>query len=96
MRPQQYFIYILTNYTNKVFYVVVTNNLKLRVYLHKQNRGSVFTSKYNVNKLIYYELFRDIDLAILREKSIKNLKRAKKIDLINNFNPKWVDLYNGL
>ncbi|MEX1052756.1 MAG: GIY-YIG nuclease family protein [Patescibacteria group bacterium] len=96
MREKLYFVYILTNFTNSVMYVGVTNNIKSRVYKHKQNRGSVFTSKYNINKLVYYEMFKDIELAILREKSIKNLIRDKKIKLIKKFNPKWNDLYDEL
>ena len=96
MREKQYYIYILTNYTNKVLYIGVTNNLKLRVYEHKEGKGSIFTSKYNINKLIYFEIFRDVENAILREKSIKNLNRNKKIQLINKFNYRWNDLYEEL
>ncbi len=96
MRKNLFFVYILTNSTNKVLYIGVTNNLKLRVYKHKYSNGSRFTYKYKVNKLIYYEIFEDPEKAIQREKSIKNLLRVRKIELINNFNPKLNDLYNEL
>ena len=96
MKEKLYFIYILTNYTNSVLYVGITNNLKLRVYEHKMGKGSIFTKKYNVNKLVYYEIYRDPEVAILREKSIKNFLRRKKIDLINKLNSKWEDLYENL
>ena len=93
MKEKLYFIYILTNYTNSVLYVGITNNLKLRIYQHKTGKGPTFTNKYNVSKLVYYEIYRSPEIAILREKSIKNLLRSKKIDLINKINSKWEDLY---
>ena len=96
MREKQYFIYILTNHTNKVLYVGITKNLKSRVYEHKSHTGSIFTTKYNINKLIYYEIFKDPENAIKREKYLKNLLRRKKEHLIKGFNPKWKDLYENL
>lgn len=96
MKEKLYFVYILTNYSNKVLYVGITNNLKFRIYRHKIGKGSMFTSKYNVNKLVYYEIYRNPDVAILREKSIKNLLRSKKINLINKINIKWKDLYEKI
>jgi putative endonuclease len=93
---EQYFVYILTNKYNKVLYVGVTNNLIRRVYEHKNKLISGFTSKYNVNKLVYYESFPSVFDAIKREKEIKGWKRKKKVTLINSFNPEWKDLYEEL
>lgn len=93
MRTKLYFVYILTNFTHSVLYTGITDNIKERVYYHKNKIGSAFTSKYNVSKLVYYEIFEDPENAIKREKSIKNLVRRKKIQLINKFNPTWEDLY---
>jgi len=93
---EQYFVYILTNKYNKVLYVGVTNNLIRRVYEHKNKLISGFTSKYNVNKLVYYESFPSVFDAIKREKEIKGWKREKKVALINSFNPEWKDLYEEL
>lgn len=88
-----FYVYILTNYTNTVLYIGVTNHLIRRVYEHKQKFVSSFTSKYKINKLVYYEIFDDIKTAIEREKKLKNLVRRKKIDLISKMNSKWQDLY---
>lgn len=96
MKEKLYFVYILTNYSNKVLYVGITNNLNVRIYQHKIGKGSIFTKKYNVNKLVYYEIYRNADMAILREKTIKNLLRSKKINLINKINIKWEDLYEKI
>ena len=92
----QYFVYILTNKYNKVLYVGVTNNLIRRVYEHKNKLISGFTSKYNIDKLVYYESFPSVFDAIKREKEIKGWKREKKVALINSFNPEWKDLYEEL
>ena len=93
---KQYCVYILTNKNNTVLYTGVTNNLKRRVLEHKQNQGSVFTSKYKIHKLVYYEVTTDINAAILREKQIKAGSRQKKIDLINSMNKDWVDLFEEI
>jgi putative endonuclease len=86
----------MTNKNNTVLYTGVTNNLQKRVYEHKNNTGSKFTSKYNVVKLVYYEIFEDPENAIIREKKIKAGSRQKKIDLINSINENWDDLYARL
>jgi putative endonuclease len=91
---KQYFIYIMTNKRDSVLYTGVTNDLKKRVYEHKTKLIEGFTKKYSVNKLVYYEVFDDVNDAIAREKKIKAGSRQKKIDLISNVNPKWKDLYN--
>lgn len=92
----QYYVYLLTNKNNKVIYTGVTNDLKRRVYEHKEKFIDGFTKKYNVNKLVYYEFTSDINSAIQREKQIKAGSRQKKIDLINSINPEWKDLYNEI
>jgi len=93
---KQYYVYIMTNKNNTVIYTGITNNLKKRIYEHKEKIIRSFTSRYNVNKLVYYEVFEDIYNAISREKQIKSGSRRKKIDLVNNFNPQWKDLYNEI
>jgi putative endonuclease len=91
-----YYVYIITNKRNTVLYTGVTNNLKKRVYEHKEKLTDGFTKKYNITKLVYYEVFEDIESAILREKQIKAGSRQKKIDLVNSQNKGWVDLYELL
>jgi putative endonuclease len=87
-----YYVYILTNKYNNVLYTGVTNNLIRRMYEHKNKQFKGFTSKYNVNKLVYYDYTENIESAISREKQIKGWSRQKKINLINSINPTWVDL----
>jgi len=93
---KQYCVYIMTNAHNTVLYTGVTNNLARRVYEHKNGLGSKFVKKYNVHKLVYYEIGNDVNEAIAREKQIKGGSRKKKIDLINNMNPQWKDLYEEI
>jgi len=93
---KQYYVYILTNKTNRVLYTGITSNLKKRVFEHKQKLVEGFTKKYNVTKLVYYEIFDDVLKAITREKQIKSGPRKKKIDLINKFNKEWRDLYDEI
>jgi putative endonuclease len=92
----QYYVYIITNKNNRVLYTGITNDLKRRVYEHKEKLVGGFTKKYNVSKLIYYEIYEDPENAILREKKIKAGSRQKKIDLINRVNKEWNDLYGEL
>ena len=87
-------IYIMTNKNNYVLYTGVTSNLFKRVAEHKDKVVAGFTSSYNVSKLVYYEEHETIEEAIAREKQIKGGSRQKKIDLINNLNPEWRDLYD--
>ncbi len=93
---QQYYIYIMTNKYNTVLYTGMTNNLQRRVYEHKEKIIEGFTKKYNITKLVYYEIFEDAYTAISREKQIKAGSRQKKIDLVNSMNQEWQDLYDGL
>jgi putative endonuclease len=92
MAKKEYCVYILTNSRHTVLYIGVTNDLQRRVEEHKSGRGSAFTKKYNVNKLVFYESGDDINIAIAREKQIKAGSRKKKMDLINIMNPEWKDL----
>lgn len=91
-----YSVYIITNRVNTVLYTGVTGNLVARIYHHKNKTVSSFSSKYNLNKLVYYEIYEDINQAIVREKQIKAGSRKKKIELINKFNPEWKDMYGSL
>ena len=77
---------------SKTLYVGVTNNLQRRVYEHKNKMIRGFTSKYNITKVVYFEVFNDIESAIKREKQIKGWLRKKKIELIETMNPEWNDL----
>ena len=88
-----YFIYILANKRNGTLYIGMTNNLVKRVYEHKQKLVEGFTKKYFVDKLIYFEVYKFVDDAILREKRLKKWNRAWKIKLIEDKNPNWDDLY---
>ncbi len=86
----------MTNHTNTVLYTGVTNDLLKRTYQHKEKLVEGFTKKYNITKLVYYEIFDDIENAILREKQIKGGSRSKKITLIKSINPNFSDLYSQL
>ncbi|MEZ5920275.1 MAG: GIY-YIG nuclease family protein [Parvularculaceae bacterium] len=90
---KQYYVYILASCRNGTLYVGVTNNIGERAYAHREGRGSMFTSKYDVKLLVYFEVFDRIDDAIAREKILKKWKRRWKIDLIESMNPGWNDLY---
>ena len=86
----------MTNKMDSVIYAGVTSNLQKRIYEHKNKLVKGFTSKYNITKLVYYEIFDSIEEAILREKQIKAGSRKNKIVLIKSMNPGFVDLYNTL
>lgn len=95
MRDHQYFVYILSNFTNTTVYIGVTNDLETRVRQHKDKLVKGFTQKYNVDKLVYFEEYNDISRAIAREKQLKNWQRAWKDELIEKDNPNWIDLSQG-
>ncbi len=86
------YVYFLTNPNNTVIYIGVTSNLELRMYQHKTKFYQGFTAKYNCIKLVYFEEFDDIQMAIAREKQLKKGNRKRKEQLINEDNPKWNDL----
>ena len=97
MKLHIYYINIMTNKTNLVVYIGVTNDLVRRCHEHKMKLIKGFTEKYNVDKLVYYEVFDDINLAIAREKQLKGYSRAKKDLLIDKVNPEREELYyNGV
>ncbi len=89
-------VYLMTNPRNTVIYTGVTSDLQRRVYEHKQKLVEGFTKKYNITKLVYYEVFDEIETAIQREKQIKGGSREKKIALIQSMNPEFRDLYEEL
>jgi putative endonuclease len=90
------FVYILTNKNNTTLYTGVTNDLKRRVYEHKEKLIEGFTKKFNLSKLVYYEVSDSIVSAIEREKQIKNYSREKKLELVQSKNESWKYLYEGL
>ena len=93
----QYYVYILSNGHKNVLYTGVTNDLIRRVYEHKKHIDkSSFTSRYNVENLVYYEVTTDVDSAIAREKQIKGWNRKRKERLIETKNPNWNDLYESI
>lgn len=88
-----YYVYILTNKDNRVLYTGITNNLEKRIQEHREKiNPNSFTAKYNVNKLVFYEITTDVMSAIVREKQIKGGSRRKKELLIESINPQWNDL----
>lgn len=93
---RQYYVYIMTNPRDTVLYTGISTDLKRRVYEHKKKMIDGFTKRYNIKKLVYYEVFEDPENAILREKQIKGGSRKKKIDLINKMNSAWLDLYEKI
>ncbi|MFH1634034.1 MAG: GIY-YIG nuclease family protein [Chloroflexota bacterium] len=95
MPEKQYCVYIMTNAHNTVQYTGVTNNLHRRVLEHRSGKGSKFTSKYNIHKLVYFECGEDVKAAIAREKQIKAGSRQKKLDLVEQMNPEWKDLFDA-
>jgi len=93
---KQYYVYILASKRNGTIYIGVTSDLIKRVFEHKNKLISGFTSKYNVNILVYFETFGDIEMAIRREKQLKKWNRKWKLAVIEKENPKWEDLFEGL
>ena len=87
-----YYIYIIASKENGTLYIGVTNNLAKRVWEHKSKVISGFTAKYNINKLVYYESYTQIEDAIIREKVLKKWNRQWKINLIEKENSQWLDL----
>ena len=92
----QYYVYFLANRTNVALYIGVTSNIKRRVFEHKNKLVKGFTKKYDIDKLVYYEIFSDPENAILREKRLKGSSRARKNKLVESLNPEWLDLYDQI
>ncbi|QDP02787.1 GIY-YIG nuclease family protein [Thalassotalea sp. PS06] len=86
-------VYILTNKKNSVLYIGVTSNLPQRIYQHREKLVEGFSKRYNLTKLVYFELFDDLENAITREKRMKDWHRQWKVNLIEKNNPDWRDLY---
>ncbi|MBV8055402.1 MAG: GIY-YIG nuclease family protein [Deltaproteobacteria bacterium] len=91
MHQRTYFAYIMSS-LSRTLYTGVTNDLERRVFEHKEGRPGSFTARYNVNRLVYFEEFGDINQAITRENAIKSMTRRRKIELIESMNPDWQDL----
>ena len=92
-----YYVYILSNNYNTTLYIGVTNNLIRRVYEHKNHVDpSSFTSRYHIDKLVYYEMYSEPELAIAREKQLKGRSRKYKNSIIEKDNPQWIDLYPSI
>ena len=92
MGDKTYYVYILTNWNNRVLYIGVTNNLQRRVYEHKNGLVDGFTKKYNVHKLVYVESCGEITDAIAREKQLKGWLRKRKNELVESKNPMWEEI----
>ena len=92
----QYYVYILASKKIGTLYIGVTRDLQKRIYEHKNHLADGFTKKYNVQTLVYFEVFNDINEAILREKRLKTWKRSWKLKHIEKENPEWKDLYEKL
>jgi len=90
------YIYIMANKTNSTIYIGITSDIVKRVYEHKNAIEDGFTKRYNLKKLVYYEVYSDIEEAIKREKQLKTWKRDWKNKLIEDMNPEWADLYDGI
>ena len=93
---KQYYVYILASHKNGTLYVGVSSDLVRRIWEHKNKAVKGFTSKYGVDRLVYYEIFDDPENAIKREKRLKEYKRQWKIDLIEKKNLEWEDLYEAI
>ena len=96
MYQKQPTVYMMSNKKNGVLYIGVNSRLKERIYEHKENIFKGFTQKYNLHKLVWYEVHETIENAILREKKMKKWNRILKTNLINKMNPEWNDLYETL
>ena len=96
VNQKRFYVYILTNWKNTVLYTGVTSDLLRRIWVHKQKLAAGFTSKYNVNKLVYFAEFSDSLNAIKWEKQIKAGSRARKNKLVDEVNPQWRDLFEDL
>jgi len=88
--------YILANKRNGTLYIGVTSNLVKRIWEHKNKMVEGFTKRYNVHRLVWYEMHESMESAITREKRLKNWKRKWKLELIESNNPKWLDMYNKI
>jgi putative endonuclease len=93
---ENFYVYILTSQKRGTLYIGVTSDLIKRVYEHKNGLVDGFTKKYGVHKLVYFEVLRDSERAIMRERQLKKWNRVWKLRLIEDHNPEWEDLYESL
>jgi len=93
---KQYYVYIMASQCNGTLYIGITSDLIKRVWQHKNKVIKGFTYKYRVDKLVYFEAFQDVALAIRREKRLKEWQREWKLNLIEQSNPRWIDLYSEI
>jgi len=93
---KQFYVYILASKRNGTLYIEITSGLVQRIWQHKNKMVEGFTQKYNVNKLVYYEVHPNAESAITREKQMKKWRRSWKIRLIEEKNPDWKDLYDDI
>ena len=94
LKVHAYWVYILSS-RSRTLYIGVTNDLVHRVLQHREGKGSVFTHRYLVTRLVYFEEFQYINEAIAREKELKDWRRERKVSLIESGNPSWTDLGGG-
>ena len=95
-KPRQYYVYVLASRVGGTLYVGVANNPVRRVYEHRMKFAEGFTKKYDVARLVYFEVFDDVENAIVREKRLKKWNRDWKVRMIEENNPNWDDLYPGI
>ena len=93
---EQFYVYIMASVHNRVLYIGVTSDLVKRVWEHKYKITKGFTTRYNVDRLVHYEIYSDPESSIHREKKMKEWKRKWKIELIEKENPDWLDLYDRI
>ncbi|EKE27253.1 MAG: hypothetical protein ACD_3C00233G0006 [uncultured bacterium (gcode 4)] len=96
MQHKRWFVYIMTNQKYWTLYIWVTSDLIKRIWEHKNKFVDWFTKTYDLERLVYYEVFENIVFAIEREKKLKNWHRQWKLNAIDKFNPDWIDLYDKL
>ena len=89
---RNYYVYLLSNRKHGTLYTGVTNSLERRLWQHRSKQADSFTRRYGIGRLVYFEVFRDVENAIARETEIKGWLRARKIALIEKENPEWIDL----
>lgn len=93
---EHFYVYILSSYQNRVLYIGCTSDLQKRIWQHKEKQIEGFTKKYNVTRLVYYEVYDEAESALKRERNMKEWKREWKIKRIEAMNPEWKDLYEEL
>ncbi len=93
---KHFYVYIMTNKKHGTMYIGVTSNIIKRIWEHKNHVVKGFTEKYNLDKLVYYEVHDNAESAIRKEKRLKEWQRLWQVDLVDKFNPEWHDLYDSI